>query len=164
MQNLFPCLQDGLYQCQSVYCSWYCPPWYDWTHGWSHYYQGNHKYVKGTKWQLKLLIVFQYPPGHSSYTTTAENVFLAATTQQRTSSSSRDSSSEFSMSAFQPSLSSSSPAELLKKPPPSPLTGDTTLPFSVTVDGTTAFCQLSFSADFVFISYAEVGATCLYPL
>ena len=123
-----------------------------------------HSKPSGVLIGIKLFIVFQYPPGHSSYTTTAENVFLAATTQQQTSSSSRDSSSKFSMSAFQPSLSSSSHAELLQSPPPSPLKGDTTVLFSVTVDGATAFCQLSFSTDFVCISYAEVGAKCLYPL
>merc|ERR1719250_512058 len=37
------------------------------------------------------------------------------------------------------------------------LAGDTTVAFSVTVNGSTAFCQLSFSTDFVCLSYAGVS-------
>jgi len=59
-----------------------------------------------------------------------------------------------SMSFFLPMSSMGFSAVPLLQPP---LPGDTTVSFSVTVNGSTAFCQLSFSSDFVCISYAGVS-------
>ena len=93
-------------------------------------------------------------------------MFLGITTEETQQSSSSPGYSPSYGSAYigsflEQSLASSSispEGSLLETAQPAPLTGDTTVPFSVTVGGTTAFCQLSFSTDFVCISYAGVTA------
>jgi len=55
------------------------------------------------------------------------------------------------LSSFMKNLAETSTSSLI------PLTGDTTVSFSVTVDGSTAYCQLSFSTDLFCISHAQVS-------